>query len=92
MAALDRWNDGRLDDLKDRVDSMAPTVGTIASLRVELRAVTVAVGKFSEQFEQAKQEPIRRWRRLRDLLIVAVVSATLSGAFVVAGALIAGAH
>ena len=87
-----RWNDDWLYDMKRRVDNMEPVVASIEALRVQLRITTAAVGKFSEQFEEAQKEPLRRWKRARDTAIVGALSAILSGAFVVVGALLAGGH
>lgn len=99
MAELGRWNDDRLDEMARKLSRMDEVVTDVAIVKTELRnltrelrANTAATEHVGGQLEQAKLEPVERHKRIRDAIIIALVSGTFGAVLAVVSALIASGH
>ncbi len=92
----ERWSDDRLDDLSRRISGAEGVMSDVAVMKSEMNRLvreldrnTKATEHVADQLEQSKLEPFTRARALRNAVLIAVVAACVSGAFVLLATLVA---
>lgn len=55
MAALDRWNDDRLDDLHEQVRRMSPAVEQVGVLAEQMRSLGRSIDRLRDDLATASQ-------------------------------------
>lgn len=84
MAALDRWNDDRLDDLHEQVRRMTPAVEQIGVLTEQMRSL----GRSIDQLRYRLDEGSKRGSALKVGLASAMVGSAIGSLVMV----LAGGH
>jgi len=99
MAALERWNDGRLDDLqrdmlelKRQLGKLYDTVGNIGVLAEQVKGLSDKLGDLNKDLEDIGGHPQRDRRELRMALFVGFASAFTTGTVGSIVLVIAGGH
>lgn len=87
MATLDRWNDGRLDDLKQTVDRMIPVVDRVGvldegmkALGRDLRATSGHVEALRGDLKDALEKPVEEAKARASALKIGIICAFTGGA------------
>lgn len=99
MAALDRWNDGRLDDLQQEVrrlatalERMHETLESVAVLAEQMRGLRSQLKKVNKDLEDIGGNPLQERRERRKLIIVGIISGVTTGGVGAVVGVIAGVH
>jgi hypothetical protein len=99
VAALDRWNDGRLDDLQEEVrklgaslDRLHETLGSVAVLAEQIKALRTQLDTVNRDLEAVGGNPHQERRERRKLIIVGIISGCTTGGVGAIIGLLAGVH
>lgn len=99
MAALDRWNDDRLDDLQREVlklgasfDRLHENLGSVAVLAEQIKGVRSSIDDVNRDLESVGGNPLAERRERRKLIVVGIVSGVTTGSVGGLVALLTGVH
>lgn len=78
MAALDRWNDDRLDDLHRMVLSIVPVSQEVPVVRAEMRSLTRELKELREGLQGVVGKPLEERRQRRNAILTGLVIAVVT--------------